>query len=115
MDEYIERIVGSMLENACSFNVRRNVHNAVTDDTDENMVDYIKPKLAFMTPFKKLDLSTLDDISRKFAEIAAISSIGGTENHIRVTTDGPVYHFFNQGTLNKFYERLSRIIQAAEV
>ena len=106
----------------------KTAHTAMVDDTDNNMVDVVNTKhngstteLAFMKPFKKLDLNAFDAYGQKVIAVAAMGAVGNTENHIRLTEDSPAgapipaYHFFNQGTVNRFYERLRRIIEAAEI
>lgn len=106
----------------------RTAHEAMVDDTDNNMVDVLNTKhngstteLAFMKPFKKLDLNAFDAYGQKVIAVAAMGNMGNTEDQIRLTGDSPAgapipaYHFFNQRTINRFYERLRRIIQAAEI
>ena len=106
----------------------KTAHTAMVDDTDNNMVDVVNTKhnrsateLAFMKPFKKLDLNAFDSYGQKVIAVAAMADLGNTVDQIRLTGECPAgapipaYHFFNQGTVNRFYERLRGIIQAAGI
>lgn len=128
MDDAIKDFVDKVWGSPTGHKIWKTAHTAMVDDTDNNMVDVVNTKrngsaseLAFMKPFKKLDLNAFDAYGQQVIAVAAMSTLGNTEDHIRLTGDSPIgpsipaYHFFNQGTVNRFYERLRRIIEAAEI
>ncbi len=128
MDDAIKDFVDKVWGSPTGHKIWKTAHTAMVDDTDNNMVDVANTKrngsateLAFMKPFKKLDLNAFDAYGQKVIAVAAMSALGNTEDQIRLTGDCPAgapipaYHFFNQGTVNRFYERLRRIIEAAEI
>ena len=128
MDDAIKDFVDKVWGSPTGHRIWKTAHTAMVDDTDNNMVDVANTKrngssteLAFMKPFKKLDLNAFDAYGQKVIAVAAMTALSNTEDHIRLTGDSPfgpsipAYHFFNQGTVNRFYERLRRIIEAAEI
>ena len=128
MDDAIKDFVDKVWTTQTGHKIWKIAHESMVDDTDNNMVDVVNTKhngsateLAFMKPFKKLDLNAFDANGQMIIAVAAMADIGDTKDHIRLTGDRPagvpipVYHFFNQGTVNRFYERLRGIIQAAEI
>jgi len=128
MDDAIKDFVDKVWGSPTGHKIWKTAHTAMVNDTDNNMVDVANTKrngssteLAFMKPFKKLDLNAFDAYGQKVIAVAAMVDMGNTEDQIRLTRDSPAgapisaYHFFNQGTVNRFYERLRRIIEAAEI
>lgn len=128
MDDAIKDFVDKVWPTQTGHKIWKIAHEAMVDDTDNNMVDVANTKhngssteLAFMKPFKKLDLNAFDEYGQKVIAVAAMADLGNTVDQIRLTGDCPAgapipaYHFFNQGTVNRFYERLRRIIEAAAI
>lgn len=72
-------------------------------------------KFKMLKPYKRIDASGLNHFASEVVSLAAMSERkDGFEDYITVTF-GPVYHFFNEDTLNRFMDRVHDIIEAAQI
>ncbi len=100
--------------------------DSIVDDKDHCMVDTEKTKktpsknggftvdLAFMDPYKCIDSKSRSHFAKEIISLAVMADRGNGHDQIRVTY-GPVYHFFNEDTVNRFKDRVLDIIEAAKI
>lgn len=99
--------------------------DAIVEDNDHCMVDTENTErkttehgtqvdLKFMEPHKSINGTGLSHYAREVVSLAARKERGNGKSEIRVTY-GPVYHFFEEKTLDRFRDRVYEIIEAAQI
>lgn len=98
--------------------------NSIMEVIRKNIIDDWEPMLRknrvsledkWLKPYKKIRRDHLPHFAGEIAYIAALADReDGLEDKISVTF-GPVYHFYNQDTLDRFLARAEKILEAAEI
>ena len=86
-----------------------------TENTERKSTDNgTQVDLKFMEPYLMINGTSLSHYAREIVSLAARKEKGNGKSDIRVTY-GPVYHFFEQKTVDRFKDRVYAIIEASQL
>lgn len=98
-------------------NIMKQIRDNIIDDHDTIMLDKKRSSLEdkYLKPYKKIRRDHLMHFASEVVSLAAWADReDGVVDKISVTS-GPVYHFFDQATLDAFLARAEAIIEAARL